>query len=63
MNREQCVGCAYFLAGRAANEAQNSERFCHYLLYTQKRRQVGENEICLSRREKQIKVPNHYGLG
>lgn len=62
MNREQCVGCAYFLAGRAANDATNGERFCHYLLYTNKRRQVGENEICLSRREKRIQTPNIFGM-
>lgn len=63
MNREQCVGCAYFMSGRSYTNAPDVERFCHYMLYTNKRRQVGENEICLSRHEKQIKVPNNYGLG
>jgi len=62
MNREQCVGCAYFISGRSCGDSRDEDRFCHYMLYTQKRRQVGENEICLSRREKGIQVPNIFTL-
>ncbi len=49
MNREQCKGCAYFAAGAGGTKAHVTERFCHYMLYTGKRREVGENEKCLSR--------------
>lgn len=45
MDREQCKGCAYFKTAHGGNGAY---RFCHHLLDTGKRRQVGENDECLS---------------
>lgn len=50
MNREQCKGCAYFMA--AGGGEPDSIKFCHYMLRTGQRRKVGENEICLSRTPK-----------
>lgn len=44
--REQCVGCTFF---RSSDYRPHSYCFCHHYLYTKKRRQVGENGICLSR--------------
>lgn len=49
MNTEQCKGCGYY---RTSSGAVGDIHFCHHLLDTGKRRQVGENEICLSRAEK-----------
>ena len=44
--RQQCKGCTYF---RGVDYGKHSYHFCHHLLYTNKRRQVGENDLCLSR--------------
>lgn len=52
MDRKQCRGCAYFIAGAGGTKVAESERFCHYMLHTGKRRKVGENEKCLSRARK-----------
>lgn len=51
MNREQCEGCAYFLTG-GGGYRKDEINFCHYMLYTGKRRKVGKKERCLSRAEK-----------
>ena len=51
MNREQCEGCAFFKASRCDPDAI---KFCHYMYQTGQRRKVGENEICLSRKESNI---------
>lgn len=56
MNREQCKGCAYFIAGAGGTKVHASERFCHYMLYTGKRRKVGENEKCLSKSKEAKKL-------
>lgn len=45
MNQKQCKGCVYF---RAGNGGQEGMKFCHYMLYTDKRRQVAEDGKCLS---------------
>lgn len=55
MNREQCVGCAYFIAPGGGKKQHETLRFCHYLLYTGKRRKVGKKEKCLSRALKKAK--------
>ena len=46
MNQKQCKGCVYFRAGNGDNK--NGLKFCHYMLYTDKRRQVAEDGKCLS---------------
>ena len=45
MNRQQCKGCAYFKYCSGGT----GTKCCHYMLYTGKRRKVGENEKCLSK--------------
>ena len=45
MNREQCKGCVYF---RSGGGNPDSIKFCHYMLYTDKRRRVAEDGKCLS---------------
>lgn len=64
MNREQCEGCAYFLSGGGgkAESRCGGIRFCHHMLYTGKRREVGENEICLSRSETRKKVAKAFSV-
>lgn len=57
MNRKQCEGCSYFIAGNYANKAGAGERFCHYMLLTGQRRKRGEDDKCLSRTTKRIKKP------
>ena len=53
MNREQCVGCIYWrrLCGGGGDDHHNGYFACHYLLLTDMRRKVDENnrDICLSR--------------
>ena len=55
MDRKQCKGCGYFIAGAGGTKVAESERFCHYMLYTGERRKVGKNEKCLSRALKKAK--------
>jgi hypothetical protein len=55
VNREQCRGCIYFIAGGGGQKVNLSEKFCHHLLHTDKRRVVGEDEKCLSRTTKRQK--------
>lgn len=54
MNREQCKGCAYFLDGGGGSK-KGGYKFCHYMLFTGKRRAVGDCEECLSRSETKAK--------
>ena len=56
MNREQCKGCAYFLAGGGGKKQHDTLRFCHYMLYTGERRKVGKKERCLSRTDKKRRM-------
>lgn len=59
MNREQCNGCAYF---KAAGGEPDAIRFCHYMLRTGQRRKVGENEICLSRRQSNFSLRKPFSV-
>jgi hypothetical protein len=51
MNRKQCKGCAYFIGHNGTGM-----KFCHYMLYTGKRRKVGEDEKCLSKSKTKKRV-------
>lgn len=62
MDREQCKGCGYFMAGGGGLKQHESLRFCHYMLYTGERRKVGENEKCLSRAEKAKKLYSDFDV-
>lgn len=56
MDRKQCKDCGYFIAGGGGVKTHDTVRFCHYMLYTGKRRAVGENEKCLSKSKKAEKL-------
>lgn len=56
MNREQCKGCVHFRAGGGGDKMTTSYKFCHHLLDTNRRRAVGEDEVCLSRTTKREKA-------
>lgn len=60
MNREQCRGCDFFLGGGGGQKAPEATKFCHYLLQTGQRRQVGENDVCLSRQSGTFKAKNPF---
>lgn len=62
MNREQCKGCAYFIAGNHSNKARAAERFCHHLLLTGERRKRGENDVCLSYSKKRVKATKDFDV-
>ena len=48
MNTKQCKGCRYWLNGNASIRA-GGLMFCHYLLYTKKRRKH-DGDKCLSKK-------------
>lgn len=54
MDRGQCKGCAYFKP--AHSNGKGAYCFCHHLLDTGKRRQVGENDKCLSWTKKHVRL-------
>ena len=56
MDRKQCRGCGYFKAGGGGVTNHDTLRFCHYMLYTGKRREVGENGKCLSKSKEAQKL-------
>ena len=62
MNREQCKGCAYFIAASGLKRARSAERFCHYLLLTGERRKRGENDVCLSYSKTKRKAAKDFDI-
>ena len=47
INTKQCKGCGY----HKMLNGMDGQRCCHYILIAHKRREQGENWICLSRHE------------
>lgn len=53
VNVERCYDCKYWRNGGGSYSGSNSVKFCHHLLETNKRRQVGADGKCLSQAKRE----------